>query len=148
MKWKTAVDDVPQGLDSKEFEDWLWRREKPKQPEHIEAGFDMVPRLTKGAVDKQNWQSFIKFIKAHYNNDELVDVKPNYIVFKAGEHLLLPFEGHKFLRRLKDFGQSLKGSRGIHRYSHQAGGDSFWLSYPKMDRDGRQTGGIQLARGP
>ena len=32
MKWKTAVDDVPQGLDSKEFEDWLWRREKPKRP--------------------------------------------------------------------------------------------------------------------
>jgi len=32
MKWKTAVDDIPQGLDSKEFEDWLWRREKPKRP--------------------------------------------------------------------------------------------------------------------
>ncbi|ESZ98022.1 SET domain-containing protein 5 [Sclerotinia borealis F-4128] len=32
MKWKTAVDDVPQGLDSKEFEAWLWRRENPKQP--------------------------------------------------------------------------------------------------------------------
>ena len=30
-KWKTAVDDIPQGLDSKEFEDWLWRREKPKR---------------------------------------------------------------------------------------------------------------------
>ncbi|KAI9763487.1 MAG: hypothetical protein M1840_000501 [Geoglossum simile] len=25
MKWKTAVDEVPQGLDPKEFEDWLWR---------------------------------------------------------------------------------------------------------------------------
>jgi hypothetical protein len=33
MKWETAVDDIPQGLDSKEFEDWLWRREKPEQPE-------------------------------------------------------------------------------------------------------------------
>jgi hypothetical protein len=33
MKWATAVDDIPQGLDSKEFEDWLWRREKPEQPE-------------------------------------------------------------------------------------------------------------------
>lgn len=31
-KWKTTVDDIPQGLDSKEFEDWLWRREKPKRP--------------------------------------------------------------------------------------------------------------------
>jgi len=32
MKWKSAVDDVPQGLDSKELDDWLWRREKPKRP--------------------------------------------------------------------------------------------------------------------
>jgi hypothetical protein len=117
MKWKTAVDDVPQGLDSKEFEDWLWRREKPKQPEQpvdIDTGFDMVPRLSKGAVDRQNWQSFIKFIKAHYKNDELVDVKPNYIVFKAGEHLLLPFEGHKFLR----FSSKISGShaKGVEKY--------------------------------
>jgi hypothetical protein len=32
MRWKTAVDDIPHRLDSKEFEDWLWRREKRKQP--------------------------------------------------------------------------------------------------------------------
>jgi hypothetical protein len=32
MEWKTTVDDIPQGLDSKEFEDWLWRREKSKRP--------------------------------------------------------------------------------------------------------------------
>lgn len=32
MKWKTGIDDIPQGLDSNDFEDWLWRREKPKQP--------------------------------------------------------------------------------------------------------------------
>lgn len=32
MKWKTAVNDVPQGLDPAELEDWLWRREKPRQP--------------------------------------------------------------------------------------------------------------------
>lgn len=31
--WKTAVDDVPQGLDSNEFEDWLWKREKKNEPE-------------------------------------------------------------------------------------------------------------------
>jgi hypothetical protein len=29
MKWKTSVDDVPQGLDSKQLDDWLWRRRKP-----------------------------------------------------------------------------------------------------------------------
>ncbi|KAJ8123774.1 hypothetical protein ONZ43_g350 [Nemania bipapillata] len=28
-KWKTKVDEVPQGLEPSDFEDWLWRREKP-----------------------------------------------------------------------------------------------------------------------
>ena len=32
MKWKTKVDEAPQGLEPSDFEDWLWRREKPKQP--------------------------------------------------------------------------------------------------------------------
>jgi hypothetical protein len=72
-----------------------------------DAGFDMVPRLSKGAVDRRNWQSFIKFIKGHYQNDDLVEVKPNYIVFKAGEHPLLPFESHKFLR----FSSKISGTR-------------------------------------
>jgi hypothetical protein len=42
----------------------------------IGAEFDMVPPLSKGAVDRQNWQSFIKIIKEHYQNDDLVEVKP------------------------------------------------------------------------
>jgi hypothetical protein len=80
----------------------------------IDAGFDMVPRLSKGAVDRQNWQSFIKTIKEHYQNDDLVEVKPNYIAFKAGEHPLLPFEGHKFLR----FSSKISGSHaeGVEEY--------------------------------
>lgn len=80
----------------------------------INAGFDMVPRLSKGAVDRQNWQSFIEFIKEHYQSDDLVEVKPNYIVFKAGEHPLLPFEGHKFLR----FSSKISGSHatGVGKY--------------------------------
>ncbi|KAF2807047.1 SET domain-containing protein [Mytilinidion resinicola] len=28
MKWKTTLDEVPQGLGPKEFEDWLWKRRK------------------------------------------------------------------------------------------------------------------------
>ena len=31
MKWRTTVDEAPRGLESSEFEDWLWKREKPKQ---------------------------------------------------------------------------------------------------------------------
>lgn len=80
----------------------------------IDAGFDMVPRLSKGAVDRQNWQSFIKIIKERYQNDDLVEVKPNYIVFKAGDHPMLPFEGHKFLR----FSSKISGShaKGVEEY--------------------------------
>ena len=80
----------------------------------IDAGFDMVPRLSRGAVDKQNWQSFIKVIKERYQNDDLVEIKPNYIQFKTGEHPLLPFEGHKFLR----FSSKISGShaKGVEEY--------------------------------
>ncbi|KAI9653330.1 MAG: hypothetical protein M1829_001315 [Trizodia sp. TS-e1964] len=54
----------------------------------IDAGFDMVPRLSNGATDKKKWQSFIKSIQELYQNDDLVEAKPNYIVFKAGERYL------------------------------------------------------------
>lgn len=64
----------------------------------IDAGFDMVPRLSKGIVDRHNWDRFINFIKNHYKDDNQVETKSNYILFKAGEHPILPFEGHKFLR--------------------------------------------------
>ena len=80
----------------------------------IDAGFDMVPRLSKGAVDRENWQSFIKAIKERYQNDDLVEIKPNYLEFKAGEHPLLPLEGHKFLR----FSSKISGShaKGVEKY--------------------------------
>ena len=32
IKWKTKVDEAPKGLEPGDFEDWLWRREKPKRP--------------------------------------------------------------------------------------------------------------------
>ena len=80
----------------------------------IDAGFDMVPRLSRGAVDKQNWQSFIELIRERYQNDGLVETKPNYLEFNAGEHPRLPFEGHKFLR----FSSKVSGShaKGVEKY--------------------------------
>jgi hypothetical protein len=80
----------------------------------IDAGFDMVPHLSKGAVDRQNWQSFINVIEKRYQNDDLVEIKPNYLKFKAGEQPLLPFEGHKFLR----FSSKVSGShaKGVKEY--------------------------------
>lgn len=64
----------------------------------IDAGFDMVPRLSRGTADTQNWDRFINVIKEHYKDDAQVETTPNCILFKAGEHPRLPFEGHKFLR--------------------------------------------------
>ncbi|KAF2016823.1 hypothetical protein BU24DRAFT_366243 [Aaosphaeria arxii CBS 175.79] len=31
MEWKSSIDQVPQGLERNDFEDWLWRREKPQK---------------------------------------------------------------------------------------------------------------------
>ncbi|KAL1592637.1 hypothetical protein SLS60_011053 [Paraconiothyrium brasiliense] len=36
MEWKTSSDDVPQDLDPNDFEDWLWRRQKPKKRAQLE----------------------------------------------------------------------------------------------------------------
>lgn len=64
----------------------------------IDIGFDMVPRLSRGAMDTQNWVHFINVIREHFRDDAQVETTPNYIVFKVGEHPRLPFAGHKFLR--------------------------------------------------
>ncbi|KAI9839779.1 MAG: hypothetical protein M1837_002018 [Sclerophora amabilis] len=53
-------------------------------------------------------------IQELYQNDMIVETKPNYIVFNAGEHPRLPFEGHKFLR----FSSKTSGNRakGVEEY--------------------------------
>lgn len=66
----------------------------------------MVPRLTRGTSDAQLWARFINAVKEHYKDDAEVDMTPNYILFKVGEHPSLPFEGHKFLR----FSSKVSGS--------------------------------------
>ena len=119
----------------------------------IDTGFDMVPRLSKGAVDKQNWQLFIEVIKEHYQNDDLVEIKPNYVLFKAGEHPLLPFEGHKFLR----FSSKTSGShaKGVEKYIDtvtRVAQVSFGSRVRRWNeatdvRGYRCTGLLQLARG-
>lgn len=82
----------------------------------IDAGFDMVPPLSKGIVDRHNWRKFIDFIKEHYNDDAQVEIKPNYINFKAGEHPKLPFEGHKFLRFSSKVSGAIAAASGVERY--------------------------------
>ena len=45
----------------------------------------------------------------------MVEIKPNYFKFKLGEHSLLPFEVHKFLR----FSSKISGSHaeGVEEYT-------------------------------
>ncbi|KAL1865026.1 hypothetical protein Daus18300_007373 [Diaporthe australafricana] len=64
----------------------------------VDACFDMVPRLSRRTVDTNNWNRFIETVKQHYKDDAQVEILPNLILFKAGEHPRLPFEGHKVLR--------------------------------------------------
>ncbi|KAJ4246818.1 hypothetical protein NW762_013370 [Fusarium torreyae] len=64
----------------------------------IDAGFDMVPRLTSGVEDRQKWKGFIDCVRHVFGDDPQVKSNANYIEFEVGEHPILPLEGHKFLR--------------------------------------------------
>ncbi|KAH6644880.1 hypothetical protein C7974DRAFT_29811 [Boeremia exigua] len=81
-----------------------------------DAGFDMVPRLSKDAADRRKWEQFIDSIKRRYEDDTQVEIKPNYILFKAGEHPTLPFEGHKFLRFSSKITGPNTAATGVERY--------------------------------
>ncbi|TGO64697.1 hypothetical protein BCON_0006g01000 [Botryotinia convoluta] len=82
----------------------------------IDAGFDIYPRLSKGIVDRHNWGRFIDSIKKHYKDDTQIEIKPNYIIFKAGEHPQLPFEGHKFLRFSSKVSGSIAADTNVESY--------------------------------
>jgi len=41
----------------------------------MNAGFDMVPRLTKETVGTRNWEQFMKPIKSHYNDDLRIEIE-------------------------------------------------------------------------
>lgn len=45
-KWQTSLNDVPQGLDTTDFEAWLWRRAKPKVLGEIGQLADLRDRET------------------------------------------------------------------------------------------------------
>ncbi|KAI1419748.1 hypothetical protein F5Y12DRAFT_720345 [Xylaria sp. FL1777] len=60
MKWVTKVDETPQGLDPSDFEDWLWRREKPNGPGNLRRraifpGF--IDLLDENAIDLEFYES-------------------------------------------------------------------------------------------
>jgi hypothetical protein len=81
-----------------------------------DAGFDMVPPLSNGALDRQQWDNFLRSIKEHYSKDARVEVKSNYIEFNAGEHPRLPFEGHKLLRFSSKITGGLAAASNVEEY--------------------------------
>ena len=89
MKWKTAVDDIPQGIGANEFEDWLRRREKPKLPGQL--------------VDFRNRAAFPSFIDLPHEND----VDPEFyssndgLTYRPRRHWL-------FLAEIVEFGTLLR----------------------------------------
>ncbi|KAH6668857.1 hypothetical protein B0J14DRAFT_629067 [Halenospora varia] len=60
----------------------------------IDVGFDLVPRLMDSTTHKRDWDAFIETIKRRFENDDLVEIRGNDILFKAGEQPQLPFEGY------------------------------------------------------
>lgn len=72
----------------------------------IDAGFDMVPQLSRTESDRKAWNAFINKVKEEYRTDERLEIKPNYLSFKAGEEPIIPWEGFKFMR----FSSKVSGS--------------------------------------
>jgi hypothetical protein len=70
FKWRTSPDEVPQGLDPNDFEDWLWRREKPKMPEPVEALANLRNR--------EMFPSFAALPNSHMDPDWYEDVDGFY----------------------------------------------------------------------
>ncbi len=89
MKWKTAGDEIPQGLDAKEFEDWLWRRVKPKQPGQ--------------PADFRNRATFPGFDDLPDEND----VSPEYYASSDGFRYR-PRRHWLFLAEIVDFGTMIR----------------------------------------
>ncbi|PVI03084.1 hypothetical protein DM02DRAFT_499064, partial [Periconia macrospinosa] len=81
-----------------------------------DAGFDMVPPLSKGVEDREKWAQFIEEVKNIFASDEKVEFKRNYINFNAGEHPKLPFQGHKFLRFSSKITGSNASATGVEHY--------------------------------
>lgn len=74
MKWSTTLDEVPRGLEPSDFEDWLWKREKPKLPRQ--------------QVDLRDSAAFRRFVDLPDDND----VDPDFyesgdeVTYRQGYH--------------------------------------------------------------
>jgi|SRR5271168_311288 len=63
-----------------------------------DCGFDMVPRLEDTPSNATKWKIIIDAVRQMSIYDPVMVTRDRYLEFEVGEHPLLPFEGHKFLR--------------------------------------------------
>jgi hypothetical protein len=70
MKWKTSFNEVPIGLDPEDFEDWLWRREKPKLQKQIEQLVNLRNR--------KSFPSFAALPSSHRDSEWYEEVEGIY----------------------------------------------------------------------
>ena len=84
-KWKTAIDGIPLGLDPKDLDDWLWRRETPKRPGQL--------------ADFRNRTTFPSFDDLPDEND----VNPEFYTSSDG-FTYRPRRHWLFLAEIVDFG--------------------------------------------
>ena len=81
----------------------------------FESGFDLltpIPVAGYALMETQRisrWQKFILDVKRIYRYSDDVEFKTNYIQFKKGDRLKLPYEGYKFLC----FKAKISGTTGI-----------------------------------
>lgn len=86
-RWKTNVDEIPQGLEPSTFDEWLWRREKLRVPGQVSGlrsrttfpGFVELPK--RGGIDtggtRQHWcflGEIVDFSTIHHLEIGLKDI--------------------------------------------------------------------------
>ncbi|KAH6645170.1 hypothetical protein BKA67DRAFT_542150 [Truncatella angustata] len=69
----------------------------------------MVPRIGYSTVDALKWNQPIESVRKRFQNDPNVKLYLYYIELETGEHPMLPFDGHHFLRS----GSKISGLNGI-----------------------------------
>ncbi|KAH8589593.1 hypothetical protein B0O99DRAFT_581321 [Bisporella sp. PMI_857] len=89
MKWKTKVDEAPQGLKPSDFEDWLWRRKRPNQSGQ--------------PVDFRSRETFLSFNDLPHEND----IDPEFYASVDG-FTYRPRRHWLFLAEIVDFGTLLR----------------------------------------
>ena len=110
MKWRTTVYEVPRGLEPSDFEDWLWKREKPKRPGQL--------------ADLRSHATFPGFIDLPDENDVDLDFyeSSDMITYRPRRHWCFLGEIVEFatLVRLQMEIKDVDG-RNIPLYFHTAG---------------------------